>query len=106
MEKRKRNDNMHWVPPGVLSGNAKLQNLVEHVSITKQADDKESKPVSQDKLAELEKKVKSLESQVLEWEQRWAKFVKAAQQEREHLYTIVLLLKKEWEMERDEHRHR
>ncbi len=106
MDKRKRNDNMLWMTPGVFSGSAKLQDLVEHVSITRQATEKESNPASHKKIAELADQVKSLELQVKELEQRWSQFVRESQQEREHLYRIVLLLKKEWELERDEHRHR
>jgi len=106
MDKRKRQDRMQWVTPGVFTGGTALQEMVEHMSITTQHERKESKSFPLEKGEELEEKVKRLESQLKEWEQRWMKQMKAAQHEREHLQQLVLMLKKEWEMERDEHRNR
>ncbi len=106
MDKRKRQDRMQWVTPGVFTGGTALQHIVEHISVTKPLDKKESQSYPLEKGEELEEKVERLEAQLKEWEQRWIKQMRIAQQERERLQQLVLLLKKEWEMERDEYRDR
>jgi hypothetical protein len=105
MEKRKRREKKNWVTPGVFRGEPAIQNMVEQVSMTKQVARKESDADTLEKVKWLEEKVKNLEQQVTQWEERLGAYMKASRQEREHLQRIVLLLKKEWEMERDAHRH-
>lgn len=114
MEKRKKWELPHWVTPGVFSGHYVAEEAVERVSIAKPIEITVPLPLAAEKNGELEalrQQVKKLEEEMQElkgmvasWEKRCQEMEQEQDKERQHLYQVVLALKKEWEQERDEHR--
>ena len=115
MEKRKKWEVPHWVMPGVFSGHYVAEEAVERVSTAKPIEITVPIPTAADKKAELEAltlQVQKLEEELHElkgvlasWEKRYQEMEQEQSKERQHLYQVVLALKKEWERDRDEHRH-
>lgn len=108
MEKRKRIESPHWVTPGVFSGNYTVEEAVERVTTSKQLD----APVQsiddslwKERMQMLESRLAELTQALTTWENRWKTMEAENKKERQYLYQVVLSLKKEWEKERDEHRH-
>jgi dynactin complex subunit len=106
MEKRRRNEPVHWVTPGVFTGTIHVQETLEQECVNNLPVRAREETALTQKIQALEEEMQTLKNQLQELEKKWAQFVKNNQREREHLYQVVLSLKKEWEMERDEHRHR
>ncbi|NGQ97305.1 hypothetical protein G3578_19390 [Brevibacillus sp. SYP-B805] len=106
MEKRRKSEKPHWVTPGVFSGAVQTQERLGQEPVSHALAQAEEQSELIGKITSLEQDMQTLQRQLQEWEKKWAHFVKASQRDREHLYQVVLSLKKEWEMERDENRHR
>lgn len=114
MEKRKKWDLPHWVTPGVFSGNFVVDEAVERTSsvnlsgkplettieIRTQTD-----PILREQVEKLELEIATLREQLASWEKRMKQLEEEQSKERQHLYQVVLSLKKEWESQRNEHRH-
>lgn len=66
---------------------------------------RETDVVTTEQLEKLEQEVAALKESLAAWEKRWKKFEEEQAKERQYLYQVVLSLKKEWESERNEHRH-
>ncbi|MFS0555596.1 hypothetical protein [Brevibacillus sp. 179-C9.3 HS] len=57
-----------------------------------------------DQVQKLEQEVRELREALAAWEERWKKLEENHMKEIQYLYRVVLSLKKEWEIERNEHR--
>ncbi|MGM0711658.1 hypothetical protein [Brevibacillus parabrevis] len=66
---------------------------------------RETDVATSEQLEKLEQEVAALKESLAAWEKRWKKAEEEQSKERQHLYQVVLSLKKEWESERNEHRH-
>lgn len=66
---------------------------------------RETDVVTTEQLEKLEQEVAALKESLAAWEKRWKKAEEEQAKERQYLYQVVLSLKKEWESERNEHRH-
>nr|WP_216675457.1 hypothetical protein [Brevibacillus sp. HB1.3] len=53
---------------------------------------------------QLEQEVMELKEALASWEERWEKLEENHAKQLQYLYQVVLSLKKEWEIERNEHR--
>nr|WP_217367052.1 hypothetical protein [Brevibacillus sp. AF8] len=53
----------------------------------------------------LEQEVMELKEALASWEERWEKLEENHTKQLQYLYQVVLSLKKEWEIERNEHRN-
>nr|WP_207145750.1 hypothetical protein [Brevibacillus brevis] len=53
---------------------------------------------------QLEQEVMELKEALASWEERWEKLEENHSKQLQYLYQVVLSLKKEWEIERNEHR--
>jgi len=124
MEKRKKWDLPHWVTPGVFSGNYVVDEAVERITSfkpmeftlqkpsgsEKQSDENLTEAVKQveerltERIRELEQKLIEVKEQAAAMEKHWKAAEEAQAKERQHLYQVVLSLKKEWENERNAHR--
>lgn len=113
MEKKKKWDLPHWVTPGVFSGQYVVDEAVERITCLKPMEITLHKPAETDQKAademkeqvqRLELEIKQLKEQLVTWEQRYKEAEEAQTKERQHLYQVVLSLKKEWENERHAHR--
>lgn len=124
MEKRKKWDLPHWVTPGVFSGSYVVDEAVERITSfkpmeftlqkpsgsEKQSDENLKEAVKQveerltERIRELEQKLLEVKEQAAAMEKRWKAAEEAQAKERQHLYQVVLSLKKEWENERNAHR--
>ena len=66
---------------------------------------RETDVATSEELENLEREVASLKEELASWENRWKEFEESQKKEMQYLYQVVLSLKKEWEIERNEHRH-
>ncbi|WP_312108540.1 hypothetical protein [Brevibacillus reuszeri] len=66
---------------------------------------RETDVATSDELRSLEQEVATLKEEVTAWEKRWKEAEESQKKEMQYLYQVVLSLKKEWEIERNEHRH-
>lgn len=108
MERRKKGDNGQWVTPGVFSGSFVVEEAVEKTNTVRQCE----QPLPAVEEQQLQMKMEQLETQLTDLrealvssEDRWKRMEADFKKEREYLYQVVLSLKKEWENERNEHRH-
>ncbi|CFJ34045.1 Uncharacterised protein [Mycobacterium tuberculosis] len=113
MEKKKKWDLPHWVTPGVFSGQYVVDEAVERITCLKPVEMNLQKPQVVEKKVEenlkeqiqrLELELKEVKEQLAGWEKRSLEAEEAQTKERQHLYQVVLSLKKEWENERHAHR--
>lgn len=118
MEKRKKWDLPHWVTPGVFSGNFVVDEAVERISSVKPTEKSTEKPMEKmieirtqndptllEQVEKLELELTALKEELASWEKRMKELEEEQGKERQYLYQVVLSLKKEWESERNEHRH-
>jgi len=115
MEKRKKGELPHWVMPGVFSGPVVAEEAVERMNPAKRMEITVAIPATGDRKEELEdltRQLQKLEAELEELKEALSGWVKRVEEmerdqakERQHLYQVVLALKKEWERNRDEHRH-
>jgi flagellar motility protein MotE (MotC chaperone) len=118
VEKRKRGEPPHWVMPGVFSGHVIIEEAVERVTsvklpellpfegpASKERIEQPEEPLWKERIEQLEAQVAALRESLAAWEERFKALEAAQKRECEYLYQVVLSLKKEWEKERDEHRH-
>ena len=66
---------------------------------------RETDVATSEELQNLEQEVASLKETVAAWEKKWKEAEESQKKEMQYLYQVVLSLKKEWEIERNEHRH-
>jgi len=124
MEKRKKWDLPHWVTPGVFSGKYVVDEAVERITSFKPMEITLQKPSSSEKqedeackeemkqveeklmeqIQQLEVKLNEAKEQFAAAEKRWQAAEETQAKERQHLYQVVLSLKKEWENERNANR--
>jgi hypothetical protein len=106
VEKRKVIVNPHWVTPGVFSGSFVVEEAVERTTTIKltEASAADETPWKE-RLEKLEAQLAHLTETLSSWEEHWKAMEAEQKKEREYLYQVVLSLKKEWEKERNEHRH-
>nr|WP_202890687.1 hypothetical protein [Brevibacillus brevis] len=57
-----------------------------------------------EQIHQLEQEVMELKEALASWEERWEKLEENHAKQLQYLYQVVLSLKKEWEIERNEHR--
>jgi hypothetical protein len=130
VEKRKRGEPPHWVMPGVFSGHVIIEEAVERVTsvklpellpfegpaskerieqpeepLWKERIEQPEEPLWKERIEQLEAQVAALRESLAAWEERFKALEAEQKRECEYLYQVVLSLKKEWEKERDEHRH-
>jgi flagellar motility protein MotE (MotC chaperone) len=118
VEKRKRGEPPHWVMPGVFSGHVIIEEAVERVTsvklpellpfegpASKERIEQPEEPLWKERIEQLEAQVAGLRESLAAWEERFKALDAEHKRECEYLYQVVLSLKKEWEKERDEHRH-
>jgi acetyl-CoA carboxylase alpha subunit len=106
VEKRKRMENPHWVTPGVFSGSFAVEEAVERITSIKLPEARtEDETPWKERVEKLEAQLSQLTEALSSWEERWKAMEAEHKKEREYLYQVVLSLKKEWEKERDDHRH-
>ncbi|MGG1659703.1 hypothetical protein [Brevibacillus sp. NRS-1366] len=66
---------------------------------------RETDVATSEELQKLEQEVAALKETIAAWENRWKELEGNQKKEMQYLYQVVLSLKKEWEIERNEHRH-
>jgi len=109
MDKKRKTEPILWLTPGVFSGPVEAKEAIGRIrepdhpaEESPQADLR----LAREQLTRLEEQVRQLQDALQSQDQRMEKLLEEQRKEREHLYQVVLSLKKEWEMERDAHRHR
>nr|WP_217444714.1 hypothetical protein [Brevibacillus sp. HB1.2] len=66
---------------------------------------RETDEVVVEQVHKLEQEVMELKEALASWEERWEKLEENHTKQLQYLYQVVLSLKKEWEIERNEHRN-
>nr|WP_217368503.1 MULTISPECIES: hypothetical protein [unclassified Brevibacillus] len=66
---------------------------------------RETDEVVVEQVHKLEQEVMELKEALASWEERWEKLEGNHTKQLQYLYQVVLSLKKEWEIERNEHRN-
>lgn len=95
---KKPHQSAHWVQPGVLRGYIRETNGQHHYIKRAVLE----WPATDEKWQKLEHEVEQLRSDIDTAQQKWNEVLEEIKREREYLYQVVLTLKKEWEMGRQQ----
>ncbi len=106
MDRKKRPEQPCWITSGLFDGMFEVQEAVGQIDYVKKSvrTHAEADPELVSRLEALEGRVEQLARELAAWAKNWQTFQEAGTRDREHLYQVVLSLKKEWEAGRDEHR--
>jgi len=105
MDKRKRSEqHAHWITPGVFSGRIQVQEAIGKTTAIHKEEQTEraEEPTTASFPPEAEEQIKSLQLELAEWKKRVQQLEQKFAKERDYLYQLVLLLKREWEEYRNE----
>ncbi len=100
MEKRRKGDQVQWITPGAFCGIVEADDAVQRISATQETGSQINQDQVQEKIHQLENQLAAMQASLAEWEKKFQKAEAEHKKEREHLYQVVLMLKREWELQR------
>ncbi|MBO8162951.1 MAG: hypothetical protein H0Z34_04410 [Brevibacillus sp.] len=99
MARQKHSQTGYWITPGVFRGSFEVEHAVGQTAFVKKMPEEET--TQEERIRRMEEQLQQVCSELERYQQEWEQFQEEMEKEREHLYQVVLSLKKEWESRRE-----